>query len=753
MIAFASTNAISRLNIYPIVILPKKELELLLNARHATPHDILGLHPQKGKGKKGLVARAFLADAVSCEVVDVESDERWALDKLDKEGFFEGVIPDRKKPFNYRLRTVRENGEIRQFWDPYCFLPTLSEDDLYLFNQGNLHRAYKKFGAQVHHYDGVQGVSFVVWAPSAKRVSVVGDFNQWDGRYHPMRAMGTSGVWELFIPGIEIGSKYKYELIGGDGYLRLKTDPYANFYEAPPHNASVVWDLGGHEWKDQEWIEKRAHSKALHEPVSIYEVHQGSWKRVVEDGNRPLNYREMAIELTEYCQRMGFNYVEFMPLAEHPFTGSWGYQVTGYFAPTHRYGSPQDFMFMVDYLHQHDIGVIIDWVPAHFPKDSWALADFDGSHLYEHADPRQGQHQDWGTLIFNFGRHEVRSFLINSALAWFDRFHIDGLRVDAVASMLYLDYSRKEGEWIPNQYGGRENIEALEFLRQANDLVHEYYPGSLMIAEESTAFGGVTKPTSEYGLGFDFKWNMGWMHDSLEYFQKEPIHRKYHHNDVTFGMLYQYSENFIEVFSHDEVVHGKGSMIQKMGGGWSMDDKARDLRGLYAWMWAWPGKKCLFMGCEFGQSSEWRYDGSLDWHLLQYPNHEGVQKLVADLNHWYRTYPSLGRFDQDVNGFQWINGGDTENSVLSFIRCGDNPQDTFLVVANFTPVTRERYLVGVPYGGYWKELLNTNADCYGGEGSGNGGGLVALNEERDGRPHALNLLLPGLSTFIFKYEG
>ncbi|WOO40354.1 1,4-alpha-glucan branching protein GlgB [Rubellicoccus peritrichatus] len=735
------------------MIIAKKDLELLLSSRHASPHDILGLHPAKVKGKQGMVCRAFLADAKECEIVDVETDERWSLKMLDKTGFFEGFISDRKKPFNYRLRTVRYNGEIRQFWDPYCFLPTISEDDLYLFNQGNLHRAYLKLGAHVQEYDGVRGISFAVWAPSAKRVSVVGDFNQWDGRYHPMREMGASGVWELFIPGVEVGAKYKFEIIGADGYLRLKTDPYGSFFEAPPHNAAVVWDNSGYEWNDSAWLEKRAKSKPLLEPMSIYEVHLGSWKRVVEDGNRPLNYRETAIELVDYCKRLGFNYVEFMPLAEHPFTGSWGYQVTGYFAPTHRYGSPQDFMFLIDHLHQNDIGVIMDWVPAHFPRDTWALAEFDGSHLYEHADPRQGQHQDWGTLIFNYERHEVRSFLINSALAWFDHYHIDGMRVDAVASMLYLDYSREEGEWIPNQYGGRENIGALEFLRQVNDLVHEYYPGALMIAEESTAFGGVTKPTSEYGLGFDFKWNMGWMHDSLEFFEKEPIHRKYHHNSLTFGMLYQYSENFIQVFSHDEVVHGKGSMMLKMGGGWDMKEKAQDLRGLYGFMWAWPGKNCLFMGSEFGQSSEWRYDGSLDWHLLQYQDHEGIQNLICDLNRWYQNNPALGQYDHDPKGFQWINGGDVDNSVLSFIRCGDTPQDTYLVVSNFTPVVRQAYLVGVPYGGYWKEQINTNADCYGGEGSGNGGGLVASNESRDGRPHSLELLLPGLSTFIFKYEG
>ncbi|MEM8550021.1 MAG: 1,4-alpha-glucan branching protein GlgB, partial [Verrucomicrobiota bacterium] len=483
------------------------------------------------------------------------------------------------------------------------------------------------------------------------------------------------------------------------------------------------------------------------------EVHLGSWKRVVEDGDRPLTYREMATELTAYVKDMGFTHVEFLPLSEHPFSGSWGYQVTGFFAPTHRFGSPEDFQYLVDTLHRNNIGVLIDWVPAHFPRDAFALAEFDGTCLYEHADPRQGQHMDWGTLIFNYGRHEVRNFLVASALCWLERFHIDGLRVDAVASMLYLDYSREEGQWIPNEYGGRENIEAIEFLRQVNDIVHQYYPGTLMIAEESTSFGGVTKPTSDWGLGFDYKWNMGWMHDTLQFFEKDPIHRRYHHNDMTFGMLYQYSENFMQVFSHDEVVHGKGSMILKMGAGFEMRKKAADLRSLYGWMWAWPGKNILFMGCEFAQSSEWKYDGSLDWHLLQYIDHEGVQRLVRDLNHFYQQHPSLAKFDNDPQGFQWINGGDSENSVLSFLRLGANAQETFAVVSNFTPIPRVGYRIGVPTAGYWKELINTNADVYGGTGSGLNGGLVSDPIPWDGREHSLHIDLPGLSTFILRFEG
>ena len=735
------------------MVLSENDLNALIAARHSQPHSVLGQHVIAVKGRKQVICRAFLDDCESCEVVDIQSENKTAypLERIHASGLFEGLIPGKTEWFDYCLRVVQCNGEVRQFWDPYRFLPTLSDDDVYLFGEGNNHRVYDKLGAHVKEVDGVRGVAFAVWAPSAKRVSVVGDFNHWNGIYHPMRTLGSSGIWELFIPGLEPGIKYKYELIGCDECLHLKTDPYALYYEAPPHNASVIWDVGNYPWQDHDWLQRRAETDWKQAPISIYEVHIGSWKRVVEDGRRPLNYRELAMELVEYVTEMGFTHVEFMPVAEHPFAGSWGYQVTGFFAPTHRFGSPQDFMFLVDTLHQNNIGVIVDWVPAHFPRDTFALADFDGSHLYEHADPRQGQHQDWGTLIFNYGRHEVRNFLIGSALSWFDRYHIDGLRVDAVASMLYLDYSREEGQWIPNQYGGRENIEALNFLRETNDLVHHYYPGSLMIAEESTAFGGVTKPTKEYGLGFDFKWNMGWMHDTLEYFKQNPVHRKYHHNQLTFGMLYQYSENFMNVFSHDEVVHGKCSMMIKMGAGFEISKKAADLRSLYALMWWWPGKNTLFMGSEFGQSSEWRYDDSLDWHLLQYTDHKGVQDVIRDLNRLYRAHPSLARKDTHGDGFRWINGGDTDNSVLSFLRLGDSPTETFAVVGNFTPVDRFDYRIGVPYGGYWKEVFNSNAACYGGTGLGNLGGMEATEAHWDGQAHSMPITLPGHSVTVFKF--
>jgi len=736
------------------VIISPEELEALTSARHASPHDVLGLHQAVVDGETVLVARSFQPEALSCDIVDVKTDERFRLKRLCLEGVFEGIIHNRDEAFDYRIRTENANGEIRQIWDPYCFLPTLSEDDAYLFGQGNHHCIHDKLGAHIKQYEGVKGTAFAVWAPSAQRVSVVGEFNHWDGRRCPMRRLGSSGVWELFLPGIGVGTKYKFELIGVDGGLRLKSDPYGAYFESPPHNASIVWDISDFQWSDQDWMEQRALADWEKRPMSVYEVHLGSWKRVPEDGNRPYNYREMAHELTRYVLDMGFTHVEFMPLAEHPFDGSWGYQVTGFFAPTHRYGAPQDFMYLVDYLHQHGIGVIIDWVPAHFPKDAFALAQFDGSCLYEHEDPRLGEHMDWGTLIFNYSRHEVRNFLIASALAWCERFHIDGLRVDAVASMLYLDYSREEGEWIPNEYGGNENIGAIEFIRQVNQLVHQYHPGAIMLAEESTSFGGVTKPTKDGGLDFDLKWNMGWMHDNLEYFKREPIHRQYHQSDLTFGMLYQYSEDFITVFSHDEVVHGKGSMILKMGAGFEMAKKAADLRCLYTWMWLWPGKKCLFMGCEFGQSSEWKYDSQLQWELLQYIDHEGVQMLVRDLNRIYQNHPGLAERDLDPKGFEWINAdGYRDMSISSFLRVGAKPTDTFAVIANFTPVHRDRFRMGVPHPGHWKELINSNANIYGGEGSGNGGGVNTDPQDWDGREQSIEITLPGHSVLVFKFEG
>ncbi|MGB0263384.1 MAG: 1,4-alpha-glucan branching protein GlgB [Opitutales bacterium] len=735
------------------MIVSKKELESVTKVSCTQPHSILGMHPREYEGQQCLVVRAYLDDAVSCEVVDLADPDRlrYPLERVSDDGFFEGRIDGRSEVFQYRLRIERYNGEIRQFYDPYSFLPTLSEDDVYYFTSGNDPQAHHKLGAHFREIDGIQGVSFAVWAPNAARVSVVGDFNHWDGRYHSMRSLGASGIWELFIPGVAVGSKYKYEIGTIQGHPYLKTDPYGFEFEAPPHNASIVCEIDSYQWQDSQWLQRRAKTDWHQQAISIYEMHLGSWKCVVEDAKRPMSYRELASELVEYLQQMNYTHVEFMPLAEHPFDGSWGYQVTGFFGPTHRFGSPQDFMFLVDTLHQNGFGVIMDWVPAHFPTDSFALAQFDGTALYEHADPRQGFHQDWGTLIFNYGRSEVRSFLISSAIAWCERYHIDGLRVDAVASMLYLDYSREEGEWIPNQHGGRENLEAIEFLKCVNDTVHREFPGCLMIAEESTAFPGVTTATKDGGLGFDFKWNMGWMHDTLEYMQKDPVYRKYEHHQLSFGMLYQYSERFTQVFSHDEVVHGKGSMMLKMPGE-PMSNKARQLRCLYGLMWMWPGKKTLFMGCDFGQSSEWRYDGSLDWHLLEYLDHEGIQFCVRDLNRIYKEVPGLAAGDDRQDGFEWINNSDGDNSTLSFLRKGSKKTDTLLVVGNFTPVVREDYRVGVPCAGFWKEIFNSDAETYGGLGYGNLGGKKAESKAWDGRDYSIPLTLPPHAISIFRWQ-
>jgi 1,4-alpha-glucan branching enzyme len=734
------------------VLISKKELTSFIEAKNGQPHDLLGMHLLIGD-KKGLAVRAFASDVAQCAVVDLATNETFAMKQLAPEGFFEVHIPQRTSVFKYQLKATQYNGEIRQFYDPYSFLPTLSELDVYLFNEGNDHRIYEKLGAHLRTIDGVPGVSFAVWAPNAARVSVVGSFNRWDGRYHPMRPLGASGVWEIFIPGLREGEIYKYEIYDKQNFLRLKTDPYGTRFEAPPNNASIVCDVSHFQWNDTAWIEaRRARAGQPDHPISIYEVHLGSWRLKVEDAQQRFTYRELAPLLADYVLEMGFTHIELMPVAEHPFEGSWGYQVTGYYAPTQRYGSPADFAYFVDYLHQKTIGVILDWVPGHFPRDAFALAEFDGSHLYEHADPRQGAHMDWGTLIFNYGRNEVRCFLVANALSWFDHYHIDGLRVDAVASMLYLDYSRKEGEWIPNKYGGRENLEAIDFMRTTNDLVHQYFPGGLMIAEESTSFAGVSRATKDGGLGFDYKWNMGWMNDTLRYFQKEPIHRKWHQHDITFAMLYQYSENFVSVFSHDEVTHGKASMLLKMGP-YHIPEKAANLRSLYGYMWAWPGKKLLFMGSEFGQSHEWNHAVSLDWHLRQYMDHEGIRVLVKDLNKLYQDEPVLSRNDFNSQGFRWIACNDSEASVIAFLRLDPFEMTLFAVVCHFTPVVRSNYRIGVPRRGFWKEVMNTNSEFYGGSGLGNGGGVEAQDVPADGQSQSVEITLPPYSTLIFKWTA
>jgi 1,4-alpha-glucan branching enzyme len=627
----------------------------------------------------------------------------------------------------------------------------LSEEDLYLFNEGRHFRLQEKLGSHLMEHEGKRGAYFALWAPNAGRVSVIGDFNGWDKKKGHLHPRASSGIWEGFIPGVERGAVYKYHIAGHQhGYRGEKADPFALHAETPPKTASIVWDLE-YEWRDEAWMRQRKSRNALDAPISIYEVHLGSWMRVPEEGGRCLSYREVAPKLAEYAHRMGFTHVEFMPLMEHPFTGSWGYQTTGYFAPTSRFGAPQDFMFLVDALHREGIGVILDWVPSHFPNDAHGLAYFDGTHLFEHADPRKGFHPDWKSAIFNYGRNEVRAFLISNALYWLEKYHVDCLRVDAVASMLYLDYSRQEGEWIANAFGGRENLEAIDFLRSLNEEVYKAHPDVQTIAEESTAWQMVSRPTSIGGLGFGLKWDMGWMHDTLGYLQLEPVHRKYHHNEITFRMIYAFHENFCLPLSHDEVVHGKGSLINRMPG----DDwrKFANLRLLYAYMYAQPGKKLIFMGGEFAQRREWSHDDSLEWHLLQWAPHQGVAAVVERLNRLYRSEPALHECDAEPRGFEWIDSNDADNSVLSFLRRGKTTDDWVAVVCNFTPVPRSGYRVGLPRGGWWGEILNTDAAEYGGSGVGNLGGVEAKAIGAHGRPYSMEISLPPLAALYFKSEG
>jgi 1,4-alpha-glucan branching enzyme len=629
-----------------------------------------------------------------------------------------------------------------------CDATTLTSDDLFLFNEGSHYRLYEKLGAHLLTMDGVEGVYFAVWAPNARQVSVTGDFNSWNKTSHALCPRGQSGIWEGFIPGVTEGAIYKYYVVSQQGdYHVEKADPFAFYAEMSPRTASIVWALN-YAWQDQSWMEKRGTRNALDAPISVYEVHLGSWRRVPEEENRHLSYRELAPKLAEYVEQLGFTHVEFLPVMEHPFYGSWGYQTTGYFAPTSRYGTPQDFMYLVDYLHQHDIGVILDWVPSHFPNDEHGLGYFDGTHLYEHGDPRQGIHPEWNSFIFNYGRHEVRSFLLSSALFWLDKYHIDGLRIDAVASMLYLDYGRKEGEWIPNQYGGRENLDAISFLRRLNQAIYQEKPDVQTIAEESTAWPMVSRPTYIGGLGFGLKWDMGWMHDTLDYITKDPIHRKYHHDDLTFRLIYAFFENFILPLSHDEVTHGKGSLLGKMPG----DDwqKFANLRALLGYMYAQPGKKLLFMGGEIGQWREWIHDESVEWHLLQYFPHSSLQRWVGDLNRLYRQQPALYQSEFEQAGFEWIDCNDVEGSTISLLRKARTLGDAIAVVCNFTPVPRPNYRIGVPQGGFWKELVNSDATEYGGSGQGNLGGVEAAPIPLHGRPYSLTITLPPLAALFFK---
>lgn len=712
-----------------------EDIQRLLKGRHHDPHALLGVHPSE----HGAVFRCRRPDAVAVEV-SVPGEKTVSL--LREEGeLWSGTLPWPQHGPGLTVSARYADGSVWTVMDPYSFLPSLGDLDQHLFGEGQHWRIYEKLGAHPCTLQGVEGVAFAVWAPGAAGVSVVGDFNRWDGRLHPMRSLGNSGLWELFVPGLEEGSLYKYEIHpAAGGPPLLKTDPYCQATEAPPGTAGRVY-RSRYTWGDQAFLDQRGLHPSQRAPLSIYEVHLGSWRRVPEEGGRVLSYRELAPLLASYVRDMGFTHVEFLPVMEHPYGPSWGYQVGAYFAPTARFGTPDDLRFLIDTLHREGIGVILDWVPAHFPKDAHALGRFTGEAVYEHADPRQGEHPDWGTYIFNYGRHEVRNFLIANALYWLKEFHADGLRIDAVASMLYLDYSRQGGQWVPNPYGGRENLEAIHFIKRLNEECHAQVPGALLIAEESTAWGGVSRPTYMGGLGFGFKWNMGWMHDTLEYFRKDPIHRQYHHRNLTFGFLYAWSENFILPLSHDEVVHGKGSLWDKMPGDrWQ---KAANLRSLYAYMWAHPGKKMLFMGGEFGQVREWQHDQSLDWHLTQYPEHGGLQRLVRDLNRVYRDHPALWDLDGEPAGFGWLDADNAQSNLVAFLRrASDGNASPLVIVGNFSPVPR-RYRVGLPHGGAWRELINTDLEVYAGSGRSN----TSLEVEArpwQGQPFSAELDLPPL---------
>jgi 1,4-alpha-glucan branching enzyme len=718
------------------------DFERLLAGRHHDPHSVLGVH---GSGR-GAIFRCLRPGAVSVEVRS-GPDGPAQLRKAHPDGLWEGELHWAQHGPALQVLARYPDGSVWDAMDPYSFLPSFGELDLHLFGQGQHWQIWKRMGAHLDKLQGVDGVRFALWAPGVPGVSVVGDFNQWDGRLHPMRSLGGGGVWELFVPGLGEGLLYKFEIqAAGGGPPLIKTDPYAAATEAPPGTASKV-SVTRHAWGDEAFLAQREARQAQRAPMVIYEAHLGSWRRVPEEGNRPMTYLEMAPQLAAYCLEMGFTHVELMPVMEHPFGPSWGYQVGAYFAPTARWGSPDDFRCLVDTLHQAGLGVILDWVPAHFPRDAHALGRFTGEAVYEHADPRQGEHPDWGTYIFNFGRNEVSNFLIANALYWLKEFHVDGLRIDAVASMLYLDYSRQSGEWIANAHGGRENLDAIHLIKRLNEEAHAQVPGCLMVAEESTAWPAVSRPTYMGGLGFGFKWNMGWMHDTLDYFSKDAVYRQYHHNDLTFGFLYAWSENFILPLSHDEVVHGKGSLWDKMPGDrWQ---KAANLRALYAYMWAHPGKKMLFMGQEFGQVREWQHDQSLDWHLTQYPEHAGIQRVVKDLNHVYKATPALWDLDGEPNGFEWLDADNAQANVVAFLRRGaDTAASPLVCVGNFSTLPR-RYRVGLPQGGAWTEVINTDMQVYAGSGVGNG----TVQAEATGwqrQPCSVELTLPPLGVIWLK---
>ncbi|MCG2634625.1 MAG: 1,4-alpha-glucan branching protein GlgB [Gammaproteobacteria bacterium] len=716
-----------------------KEFEPLLEARCHDPFSLLGAHSCGAKKR----VRVLIPDAREVSF----SQSNRALERVGESDLFQWSGAAAEVPDRYQLRWTDGSGQLHQAYDPYCFLPVIPDYDLSLFRDGRHWHLYRCLGAHPICHEGIEGVLFATWAPNAERVSVVADFNHWDGRRHPMR-IRDNGVWELFIPGISPGACYKFEIRNRDsGELMMKADPYGQQFELRPRTASVVAAPSEYQWQDQEWLRLRAEADWLHAPMSIYEVHLGSWRRDEQGGY--LDYREAGRQLVEHVSNLGFTHIELLPVTEHPLDASWGYQTTGYFAPTARFGPPDEFRYLVDLCHRNRIGVLLDWVPGHFPKDGFALARFDGTALYEHEDPRLGEHRDWGTLIFNYGRNEVRNFLLASALYWLEEMHLDGLRVDAVASMLYLDYSREPGDWIPNVYGGNQNLDAITFLQELNSVAQSEHPGALVIAEESTAWPQVSRPPWLGGLGFAMKWNMGWMHDTLEYFSKAPVHRRYHHDRLTFGLLYAFTENFVLPFSHDEVVHGKGAMLSKMPG----DDWQRfaNLRLLYSYMFTMSGKKLLFMGCEFGQWREWDHDASLDWHLLDYTPHQGLQRLVADLNRLYRTLPALHRLDFDHAGFDWIDCHDSDQSVLVYLRQAGSEQA--VVALNCTPVPRFDYRLGVPRPGGYREVLNSDSEHYGGGNMGNWGVVQAEPIPWMGQPWSVNLVLPPLAALILVPDG
>ena len=714
------------------------ELQQLVEARHHDPFNLLGRHTYADQE----LVRVFIPGAAWVRIVETAA----TLERVGNTDLFEWHGPAGTVPERYRLIWRDRYGAEHVAYDPYCFPPQLTDFDLHLFGEGKHWHIYRILGAHRKQIDAVHGVLFAIWAPSAERISVVGDFNNWDGRSHPMRVRGGSGVWELFIPGLGSGQPYKYEIRARhQDRILLKTDPYGQHFELRPATASLIPRDNSYQWQDADWLHQRRNSDWQHSPLSIYEVHLGSWKR--DAAGQFMNYRSLARELVDYVKQTGFTHIELLPVTEHPLDASWGYQTTGYFAPTSRFGNPDDFRYFVDYCHQHNIGILLDWVPAHFPRDAFGLADFDGTALYEHHDPRRGEHTDWGTLIYNYGRNEVRNFLLASAVYWLEEFHLDGLRVDAVASMLYHDYSRKTGEWLPNIYGGRENLEAINFLRELNTVTHAEYPGTMIIAEESTAWPGVSRPVDMGGLGFSMKWNMGWMHDSLNYMQHDPVHRKYHHNDLTFGLLYAFTENFVLPFSHDEVVHGKRSMLYKQSG----DDwqQFANLRLLYTYMFTSPGKKLLFMGNEIAQGCEWNADTSIEWYLLDYEYHRGVQSLVSDLNKLYRELPALHRHDFSSTGFEWIDCNSAEQSILSYIR---RDGDDYVVIAlNFTPVPHHNYRIGVPAGGSYQERFNSDSGYYGGSDVGNRGQVEAEAVPWSGRPYSITLTIPPLAGIVLQH--